>query len=267
MAPQGYATLPPPSSTTESVTSSTSDVGATTTTHATGSETTNNPTSSSATPTSSAAVRAQYQHFDKGEYWDLNKANTAITPIPWDKMDGFPFRSLCQPSGNCATECLNTTRLYTGAIDDVVEYNNYNFTFFEICSNLGELSLYNNTATGNPAEKDLLRISANLGSCLPSSCETSRKPQDCNPACALDKIFDGTVAGHSSANVWGCMVMLCANTCGLPYMDSDVMGVGVSANNSSFPVCETNPTPRSFYLTLSNPASSHVVPSTSCGKR
>lgn len=243
MAPQQYATLPleslEPSSTSKSVTSSTSDAGATTT-HATDSEVPTDTTSSSATPTSSTAVRAQYQHFDKGEYWDPNKANTAITDIPWRDLDGFPFQSLCQPSGNCATECLNTTRLYAGEINDVVEYNNYNFTFFEICSNLGELSLYNNTATGNLADKDLLQISANLGSCLPSTCETSRKPSDCNPACALDKIFDGTVAGHSSANVWGCMVMLCANTCGLPYMDADVMGVGVSAKIQSTPSKDTN---------------------------
>lgn len=182
---------------------------------------------SSAAASATNTLPAQYAHFDKGEYWDPNKADTAITQIAWTDLDGFPYETLCQPSGNCAEECLNTTRLYAGHPTDVVLHNGNNFTLFEICSNLGDLSYYNNTAVGDPSDQDLLKISANLGSCLPSTCETSRKPQDCSPACSLNGIFDGTVVS-SSAHVWGCMVMLCANTCGLPYLDADVMGVGVS---------------------------------------
>lgn len=167
---------------------------------------------------------SSYPHFDQSQ---LSKP----TALLWDDLDGFPFQQLCQPSGDCAKACRDSARLYEGRQSDVLEFAGLRFSLFEVCSNLGYMFLYYQETAGelvlNVSDQDLLRISADIGGCLASTCETSRKPEECNTACSLNNIFGGSVGTHSSADTWRCLSSLCTNTCGMPYMNADVMGVGV----------------------------------------
>lgn len=181
-----------------------------------------------ASPTSSSPREdppPSYPHFD-------SQALPYITDKGWDQLAGYPFQELCQPSGDCAVECRNSTRLYEGRQSDVVEHNGMDITLFEICSNLGYISLYDTSVgaasvNANISDRTLLQISADIGGCLASSCETSRKPWECSESCSVSKIYGGSVRTHSSPMTWHCLSRLCSSTCGMPYMDADVMGIGV----------------------------------------
>lgn len=171
-----------------------------------------------------------YPHFDLQKLFDITKK-------PWDQLAGYPFQELCQPSGDCAVECRDSARLYEGRPSDVVEHNGMKITLFETCSNLGYLTLYDASvgavsASVNASDRTLLQISADIGGCLASACETSRKPWECSSSCSVGQIYGGSVGTHSSSMTWHCLSALCSNTCGMPYMDADVMGVGVRSPSS-----------------------------------
>lgn len=235
-----YPTAPPPPALTEETTRTTTTTRSPTTSTASSSRTTSSKSSTSrslGTTSTTAAdpsptyspVREDppslYPHFDPQALFTTNNKE-------WDELSGDFFQELCQPSGDCAIECRNSTRLFEGRQSDVVEHNGMNITFFEICSNLGYLSLYDASveavsASANISDRTLLQISADIGGCLASSCETSRKPWECSESCSVAQIYGGSVGTHNSPMTWHCLSALCSSTCGMPYMNADVMGIGV----------------------------------------
>lgn len=163
--------------------------------------------------------------------------SAAILPVRWSTLANTPFDALC-PSGNCLEACKDFTRVFKSHPDGADAAAP--ITLFGLCSNLGvvyrELYQHENPVllpqsayfpNGNGTEADLNQISAGLSNCLVSSCELSRDAQNCNQSCGLSLINNGDTTMSVEA-AGSCLYSVCGNTCGLPYADQDIYGVGVS---------------------------------------
>lgn len=152
------------------------------------------------------------------------------------------FESIC-PSGNCQTECRNLTRVFTASAADLGgssdgDRNDIPVTLFGICSNLANAtnsaslsgdskvqSFFPDTLTELSTGAEL--ISANLTTCLATTCDMTRKPYECADYCRPEKLLQSPTLLDLRHGIYGCTQKLCSNTCGLPYADQDVFGVGV----------------------------------------
>lgn len=188
-------------------------------------------TTATTTPTSTAAEAETTTY----PYKQLQSA--AIRPVTWATLAKTPFDALC-PSGNCLEACKDFTRVFKSHPDGADAAAP--ITLFGLCSNLGvvyrELYQQENPVllpqssyfpNGNGTEADLNQISAGLSNCLVSSCELSRDAQNCNQSCGLSLINNGDTTMSVEA-AGSCLYSVCGNTCGLPYADQDIYGVGVS---------------------------------------
>lgn len=155
------------------------------------------------------------------------------------------FENICL-SHNCQTECQNLTRVFT-AYEGDLEYssdgnpNDIPVTLFGICSNLANATKSANTNGDSGvqsffpntlAEMDLdtQLITTNLTTCLSTTCEMTRKPSECVDYCRPEYLLQDSDPSlfKFSPGVFECANRLCSNTCGLPYANEDVFGVGVS---------------------------------------
>jgi hypothetical protein len=241
----GYETVPPTVGTTafSSYASTTTTTSATTiTSHSestsptsTGTAATSTSIESSATTTASASYR---QILSGG----------VVADIPWCNLAQSDLDVLC-PSHDCVQDCQNYTRLFEEVPYLITEsFDTYgksvngkapNITLFGVCSNLAEV--YDSISAGTnlksaesyfplSSQNDIGRVSTTVASCLASTCDQSRENQNCIAACNMTVLYPN----HSTTNltaVTACLSMLCGNTCGLPYANQDVMGVGVSTNH------------------------------------
>ncbi|KAG7039980.1 hypothetical protein JMJ77_0010258 [Colletotrichum scovillei] len=153
------------------------------------------------------------------------------------------FGDIC-PSGNCVDDCKNTTRVFQaipqGLQVDPLRYGRMedqkaNVTLFSTCSNL-EFSTNFATAEENVNftpyfstndSTDLFKVAANIASCFVATCEQTRKPTLCADACSPAKLLSSPTTFDYMLGLPDCVVRLCDNTCSLPYVDPDVLGIGV----------------------------------------
>jgi hypothetical protein len=154
--------------------------------------------------------------------------------------------ALC-PSGNCLKDC-QTERVFEVLPEGVtVPYDQYGsinstrteVTLFGICVDIANVT--NALASGSvPVEQaqklqpyfpdtkaGLTKIADNITQCLPASCAKSRDSSTCAPWCRETDLLlaDGTT---NLTGVATCLEWLCEESCGLPYANQDVVGIGVS---------------------------------------
>lgn len=154
--------------------------------------------------------------------------------------------ALC-PSGNCSKDC-QTQRVFEVLPEGVnVAYGEYGtlnstraeITLFGICVDIANVTRALKSG-GVPAEQaeqlkpyfpkndlGLTKIAENITQCLPASCAKSRDSSTCAPWCRESDLMlaDGTT---NLAGVATCLEWLCEESCGLPYANQDVVGIGVS---------------------------------------
>ncbi|KAK0631174.1 hypothetical protein B0T17DRAFT_530312 [Bombardia bombarda] len=192
----------------------------------------------------------------------FDKTRHAYYSIHSDQFLSTNFSELC-PSGSCITDCQDYPRLFSsipsgidesasvyGRLDPVT--GKLDVTFFGICSNLGNATLLalaqdpssavyaaflgSNAITAGVAESsanvnnDVVRVASSIATCFASTCEQTRDPNVCRNACSAQQLLGAAEIGSSldiRGNMGVCVQQLCDNTCGLPYADQDVLGIGV----------------------------------------
>jgi hypothetical protein len=187
--------------------------------------------SSTSHPSQTSIIDYNYE-----EVLSLNGIPTILT-FSWDSVAEASFGGIC-PSGNCLEACQDYVQVFQTTPDTASQASN--ITLFGVCSNLGMIygDLYNTNASvmqkqasyfppGDQSHAVVTQVISSLSSCLAGSCETSRDPHNCNASCSLSILNYGN-STMNMATVGQCFSELCSNTCGLPYADQDVYGVGVS---------------------------------------
>lgn len=174
-----------------------------------------------------------------------------ITALSDHEFFSAPFKELC-PSGDCVKDCKRLGRLFEGVPDGVdMDGSTYGradsderVTLFGICSNLARAAerapMDNVTSAArdyfpvvDPTNNDLSMVTSNIASCFASTCDLTREPDKCKDACSLDNFLASPSqlnfnSDNSNTGALACVSRLCDNTCGLPYADQDVLGIGVS---------------------------------------
>lgn len=154
--------------------------------------------------------------------------------------------ALC-PSGNCLKDC-QTDRVFEVLPEGAtIPYNQYGVinstrsevTLFGICVDIANVTkaLASGGVPIEQAQKlqayfpdtndGLTKITDNITHCLPASCAKSRDSSTCAPWCRESDLLlaDGTI---NLTGVATCLEWLCEESCGLPYANQDVVGIGVS---------------------------------------
>lgn len=117
--------------------------------------------------------------------------------------------------------------------------NKSDVTLFGTCSILGyATSLESNDSfaayfsTSDTTE--LSTIALNIATCFATTCEQTRKPADCIEACTASKTLLNPEALDYKNSLMLCIDKLCSNTCSLPYVDPDVLGIRVRSSLTPF---------------------------------
>ena len=243
----GYATAAPPVDSTSfsdaTPTTTSIETTSTTDTIATSSATDSTAPTTTASRSSSGTSDIPPDPTTSVSYAQILSPGT-VADIPWNNFANADFDTLC-PSRDCVQDCQNYTRLFEEVpylITDSFEVYGKsingqppNTTLFGVCSNLG--NIYDGIAAGITPQstesyfplsrqEDTGQVSSSLVSCLASTCDASREPQNCASACNMTVLYPSGASTNLTA-VTGCLSLICGNTCGLPYADQDVLGVGV----------------------------------------
>ena len=252
----GYSMIPPPSSATDAnpyTTTSSSTIPSSASSETTGNGLTGTGTSVYATSTPSVPTSTSVPSSDFTFVELFDKSESAYYSIHEDQFLNASFSSLC-PSGNCITDCLDYPRLFSavpsGIDQDVSTYgrpdanNKLEVTLFGVCSNLGNataLALSQSPASGihgvfaapngsASITDQITRVASTIASCFEATCGQTRDPATCHTSCASAQLLQAGAEGSSlniGRNMLACASMLCENTCGLPYANQDVLGIGV----------------------------------------
>ncbi|KAF6799432.1 hypothetical protein CMUS01_15654 [Colletotrichum musicola] len=161
-----------------------------------------------------------------------------------EQLLSTPFDDIC-PSGNCIADCKNVSRVFQGVPDGLkVEAEMYgrldadnkaDVTLFGTCSNLQYASMvaatHENSTFGNyfsvASAQDIALITSKMTTCFATTCEETRNPALCANACSATSLMASSTAFDFSRGVPDCILRLCDSTCALPYVDPDVLGIGV----------------------------------------
>lgn len=174
-----------------------------------------------------------------------------ITALSDDEFLAAPFNELC-PSGDCVEDCRDLARLFQ-AVPDGVDAgastygrpgSDQRVTLFSVCTNMARaasivpLSSAAESVKGYfPAESlaadNVTMVTSGIASCFASTCGLTREPAKCQDACSLDNLLASSSQLNfnlqsNNTGALACVSRLCDNTCGLPYADQDVLGIGVS---------------------------------------
>ncbi len=202
---------------------------------------------------------------DNDEYKGVDKFvgiydTSNLTVISNDDFLAAPFDKLC-PSGDCIKDCQNMTRVFqalpSGIQTDRQTYGrkdgDYPITLFGICTNLAQAGLIVPLSdkskelkglfqTAGSGDTNVTKVTNKIASCYASTCDITREPHKCKEACAVDN-FLGSPARlnfnfeNNNTGSLACISRLCDNTCGLPYANQDVLGVGVSTCLAAPRIC------------------------------
>lgn len=149
------------------------------------------------------------------------------------------FSQIC-PSQNCFTDCNNLTQVFTASPGNStgIAVSDLPVTLFGVCSNLANatasvedsddpvLKSYFQSPSADP-DNDIGLIISNLTMCLVDTCFDTRNSSECN-YCRPDYLLESQKTLAIYPGVSNCTSQLCQSTCGLPYADQDVFGIGVS---------------------------------------
>ncbi|KAK1702947.1 uncharacterized protein BDZ83DRAFT_773192 [Colletotrichum acutatum] len=194
--------------------------------------------SSSVTPVHYSASRRFIQM--------INRTNPVLYIVPEGQLLETSFRGIC-PSGNCVDDCKNMSRVFQAVPDglniDPLRYGRpetqvSNVTLFGTCSNLEfatKFAVAERNTDFTPYfstndSRDLFNIAANMASCFAAAtCEQTRKPTVCAEACSPSKLLSSPTAFdyEQESGFLNCVLRLCDHTCSLPYVNQDVLGIGV----------------------------------------
>lgn len=168
--------------------------------------------------------------------------NKDIFPLREDHFLGSDFDQICA-THDCQADCFNMTRVFRatqhalGNSTDGYEVD-IPVTLFGICSNLAsatESVIRNGNETmASFFPRPLAQISNdgdlladNLTTCLATTCEMTRRPSECVDYCRPESLLQSPTAFDFSSGLLRCADKLCSNTCGLPFANQDVFGIGV----------------------------------------
>lgn len=152
------------------------------------------------------------------------------------------FSQICH-SQNCFTDCNNLTQVFTATPEALgnstgIAVSDLPVTLFGVCSNLANatasvedsddpvLKSYFQSPSADP-DNDIGLITSNLTMCLVDTCDNTRNSLECN-YCRPDYLLESQKTLAIYPGVSNCTYQLCQSTCGLPYADQDVFGIGVS---------------------------------------
>lgn len=168
-----------------------------------------------------------------------------VFPIQEEHFLAADFENIC-PSQNCQTDCLNLTRVFTAHADDLLDSSDGSsvdipVTLFGICSNLANAtnsaSLSGDSrvqsffpGTLSDLNTDIELIASNLTTCLSTTCEMTRQPSECVDYCRPEDLLQNPTLFKFSPGIYECTYRICSSTCGLPYANQDVFGIGVGSS-------------------------------------
>lgn len=165
------------------------------------------------------------------------------------EVDNAPFYDLC-PGGDCFQSCQDFNQLfntdyyaYNATAEFPIVFYNDTITLFGLCTNIASITsaisdtdilpnaeAYFNTQKTSRTEVE--RVVSGTAQCFYGTCQATRKPEECGPFCS-PFVLEESISTLDIDNTYNCIAKLCDNTCGLPYANQDVFGVGVSHLNSS----------------------------------
>lgn len=165
-----------------------------------------------------------------------------IFPLREEHFLAADFEEICA-TNDCQADCFNMTRVFSAsqhALADSTDGYEVDIpvTLFGICSNLAnatEAVIRNGderTASFFPRplaqiSNDSNLLAANLTTCLATTCEMTRRPSECFDYCGPENLLQSPTEFDFSSGLFRCANKLCSNTCGLPFADQDVFGIGV----------------------------------------
>lgn len=165
-----------------------------------------------------------------------------IFPLREDHFLRSDFAQICA-AHDCQADCFNMTRVFSAsqyALANSTDGYEVDIpvTLFGICSNLAnatESAARNgNESTASFFPRPVAEISndsdllaANLTTCLATTCEMTRRPSECVDYCGPESLLQSPTEFDFGSGLFRCANKLCSNTCGLPFADQDVFGIGV----------------------------------------
>lgn len=174
--------------------------------------------------------------------------SSSFVVFPEGNLANASFDKLC-PSGNCINDCQNLSRLFQAVPDGITksaqEYGRPwssdlpDVTFFGVCSNLANLSSIANSKQESPlsavesfftnpsGESKIIDGASSIATCFSDTCNKTRHPDTCFPMCTRETLLSNAKTLDIKTGISSCLSILCDNTCGLPYANQDVFGVGV----------------------------------------
>lgn len=190
-------------------------------------------TSSSAPSSTSSATDFNFIELHDGIH---------VFPLREEHFLAAEFESICL-SQNCQKDCLNLTRVFTANEDDLQDSSDGNsvdipVTLFGICSNLANATSSASLSGDSRVQSffpstlaemntDIELITSNLTTCLSTTCEMTREPSECVDHCRPQNLLRGPTLFTFSPGIFECTHRICSSTCGLPYANQDVFGIGV----------------------------------------
>lgn len=159
----------------------------------------------------------------------------------------------CNSSSDCISDCADKTLLYTSFSQEDPDNGNGRgpVNRYQACVNLPSIVRYSLSdqflqdfatefekyTAPNTTDLKLQEVTSTVTDCLSSTCRNSRRPNRCyDNHCSPVRLL----ANSSSPNITAideCMVTLCSGGFkSLPFADADIVGVGVSLRNYSFPI-------------------------------
>lgn len=171
----------------------------------------------------------------------VHGSNPVLYHVTNDQLLSTSFDDIC-PSGNCISDCSNISRVFQAVPDgintDPQHYgrldskNKSEVTLFGTCSNLDYTTSLGKTgsfAAYFPADdsRELSTIASRITTCFATTCEQTRNPALCATACSASNLLSSATAFDYNRGLPDCVVRLCDSTCSLPYVDPDVLGIGV----------------------------------------
>lgn len=165
-----------------------------------------------------------------------------IFPLREDHFLSSDFNQICV-TDDCQADCFNMARVFRAsqhALGDSTDGYEVDIpvTLFVICSNLANAteSIIRNgdESTASFFPRPLSQISndsdllvANLSTCLATTCEMTRSPSECVDYCGPENLLQSPTTFDFGSGLFRCASKLCSNTCGLPFANQDVFGIGV----------------------------------------
>lgn len=170
-----------------------------------------------------------------------------IFPLREEHFLRSDFEEICA-TNDCQADCFNMTRVFSASQQALADSTDgyerdIPVTLFGICSNLANAT---ESVTRNGDERmasffprplaqisnDSDLLAANLTTCLATTCEMTRRPSECFDYCGPENLLQSPTEFDFSSGLFRCANKLCSNTCGLPFADQDVFGIGVRSTAS-----------------------------------